>query len=616
MAENSVKTRARHALGRLARRMGFRRPRAEPAPPQHRPKPEVALERTNYGRMMDELVARARRNQRCYGANPDYDLVREHFDHYHFMVQAVSLHDEPEADPIRIFLRSGANAINSPDPHFSMKNYLERYPEKREGEERSPYLDWLKRGREAGEIADPGRGIEEMAPLLGLEPQQIVDELVAVRSDLLERLRYGKLGEVFAKAAEVEPLIGALWPETAQVRLVPLGAIGVARAEAAIFQCHSQARFRRARVVVVTSRPRPGAARHLEGHLAHALVGTVAPDDLVVIYTDQSGPIPSGRFPDGVREVDFAAAGQLVPQELNQLALTALLRSFCADSIINLDSAALYSALGPYGRALATSERLFLCFQADEPRAAGNRDGWSHSSFYSTFEYAAGVITDTEHLRQELIERYQVSAVDAERISVLRAPVAPEIVSVPAPPMKEGRRRKVLWAGSWDRQSRADVAVEVARRMPDVDLLLWAESLPEGVSLGALPANARVTGDGARLADLQLDAVDAWLYTAARTGVPNVLLDIAMTGIPVVASQVGGVEEALTDTDAWPVSDTEDPEAYEKALREILGDPESARRRARALRERLTADRPRSVFARQAVRLLLNDDTGSTEANR
>lgn len=612
--ENSVSEKARRTVGRVARRLGLRRPRVGDAP-QYGAKPEVELERTNYGRAMDELVARVRRNQRRYQVNADYDLVREHFDHYHFMLQALSLHEDPEADPIRVFLRSGAEAINSPDPHFSMKNYLERYPEKRESGQRSPYLDWLTRGREAGEIADPGQGIEEMAPVLGLEPQQIVAELVSMRTDLMERMRYGKLGEMFAKAVEVEPLIGAVWPETARVRLVPLGARGVACAEAAIYQCHRQAGFRRARVVLVTGGPRPGSGRHLEGQLAHALVETIAAEDVVVLYTDESGSTPAGRFPDGVRVVDFASVVQGVPAELNELALFALLRSFCADAIVNLDSASLYTALGPYGRALASSEQLFLCFQGDEPRAAGNREGWAFFSFYSTFDQVAGVITDTNHVRDELVERYQLGDRDRERITVLRTPACADVAAAPVPPTDEARRPAVLWAGCWDRQLRADIAVEVARRMPDLDVMLWLDSVPEGVKLGALPANVSVVRHS-QLADLPLDGVDACLYTSAKVGVPTLLLDVAMTGVPLVAGQIGGLSEVLSDVDAWPIAERDNPEAYEKALREILADTDAARRRARALRERLIAERPGPALADQVAGLLLQHRGRPIEEDR
>ncbi|HET7193897.1 MAG TPA: glycosyltransferase [Nocardioides sp.] len=567
--------------------------------------PPVVEERTNVGPKMDALVARAKRNQEPLGVDPDYDLLRENFDHMHFMLQIPVLHDEPEIDPIRFFLRNGAEAVNSPYHNFSMTEYLDRYPEKRHSREPSPYLEWLKRGRAAGEIADPAQGIEKMAEVLDLPPAEVVDELTDIRDDMMDRLRTGKLGEMFAKAAEVEPLIGSMWIETTRTRIVPLQGRFVVGQVAAIHACQKAAGFRRARLVVVTNKPRWGGGRRLEGHLAHALVGTVAPDDIVVIYSDDSGETPPGRFPTGVREVDFASVTAGLPEKHKRQALVSLLRSFRADAIVNINSRVLYGALTPYGKALATSERIFLCFFVNEQRAQGNWFGIPLEHFYPCFDFVEGVITDSDYLRDQLTDRYQLSDADRERIHVFRAPVEPGLEAVAPAQAKSFRRPVVFWAGRWDRQKRVDIALEVARRMPDVDFRFWGEAVFKGAPMGELPGNIKIEGRYGHISELDLTQVDAWLYTSEWDGVPSLLLEVAMTEVPIVASRVGGVDEVLSEADSWPVAGWEDPEAYEKALREILADPESARRRSRALRERLERERTQEAYGEFAAALLL-----------
>jgi glycosyltransferase involved in cell wall biosynthesis len=600
-------------IRRTVRRAAARRRRpVQPAPAPTPVFPPVVEERTNVGPMMDALVTRMKRNQRPLGDDPDYDLLRENFDHMHFMLQAPALHDERDIDPIGQFLRNGADAINSPNHNFSMKDYLDRHPERKEGPERSPYLEWIKRGRAAGEIADPGQGIEQMAEVLGLEPAQIVDELAATRTDMTERLRTGKLGEMFAKAAELEPLIGAVWGETARTRMIPLHGRSVAGAVAAIHGCQQKADFRRARLVVVTNRPRWGGGRRLEGHLAHALAGTVAPDDIVIIYTDQSGSAPSGRFPVGVREIDFAEATEALPSEHKQQALVSLLRSFRSEAIVNINSRLLYAALTPYGKALAASERIFLCFFVHEQRALGNWFGVPLQFFYPFFEMVEGVITDSEYLREDLTERYQLSDADRGRIHVFQAPVEPEIPPTVPARLESPHRPVVYWAGRWDRQKRVDLALEVATRMPDVDFRFWGEAvLFKGPPVERVPENVRLEGRYDHIATLDLSEVDAWLYTSAWDGVPSLLLEVAMTEVPMVGSLVGGVGEVLSTEDSWPVADWENPEAYEKALREILSDPFEARRRSRALRERLERERTQNAYGEHAARVFFPSQADS-----
>ena len=562
-------------------------------------------ERSNVGPMMDALVTRARRNQKPLGVDADYDLLREHFDHLHFLLQAPPLQDEPDLDPIALFLRNGATAVNSPDYNFSMKSYLDRYPERSKGKEPSPYLEWLKRGRAAGEIADPAQGIEEMAELLELEPGELVDEIVATRTDMMERLRTGELGAMFAKAAEIEPLIGGAWIEATRTRMIPLQGKFVSGAVAAIHACQKAADFKRARLVIVINRPRWGGGRRIEGHLAHALAATAGAESVVIVYTDRSGRATEGRFPAVVREVDFADAARGLPDAQKEQALVSLLRSFRADAIININSRLLYAAMTDYGKALAASERMFLCFFVREQRAQGNWFGMPLQFFYPFFDLVEGVITDSDRLRDELTEMYQLSKAEQERVHVFRAPVEPGLqVAVPAQ-TEQPRRPLVYWAGRFDRQKRVDLALEVARRMPDVDFRFWGEAVFRGAPVGQVPENVHLAGTYENFAGLDLSGVDAWLYTSAWDGVPSLVLEVAMTETPLVASLVGGVGEVLSAEDAWPVADWENAEAYVTALRDVLSDPAAARRRSRALRQRLLGERSERSYSEHAARVLL-----------
>ncbi len=119
--------------------------------------------------------------------------------------------------------------------------------------------------------------------------------------------------------------------------------------------------------------------------------------------------------------------------------------------------------------------------------------------------------------------------------------------------------------------------------------------------------NVRLEGRYADFAELDLSEADAWLYTSGWDGVPGLLLEVAMTGVPIVGSLVGGTGEVLSDEDSWPVPEIEDPEAYAKAIREVLADPGGARRRAEALRDRLLRERTPGPYAKQAAELLLDD---------
>lgn len=575
--------------------------------------PYVALEKTHLGSALDQAVLRAKRRVRI-GADPDYDLVYENFDVLHYLLQAPYLLDDPKVDVVRHFLESGEEQRLSPHPDFSMSEYVRRYPKKASGDRvRSPFLVWLKKGKAQGDIADPAPKFAEMAEVLGLPPAYMVDLVAERRRDLQQRLRTGTLGEMFARATEIEPLIGDVWTEISDPKLLPLSQEKVVDEITAIYRAQRAARFRRARIVLVINRARWGGGRRIEGHLAHALDRHIDPAEIVIVYTDDSTSGPMGRYPAGVREIDFARISQSLSGESAQHALVMFLRSFQADAIVNINSKMLYQAIRSYGRSLAVSERLFLVFFCNEQTALGTWRGWSLRYFYRTFDYVTGIITDSEYLARQLGDAYQLDEEARARVHVFHAPVEPTLPVFPNPPVRPGRRPQVFWAGRWDRQKRIDLFWEVTRLMPEVDFRMWGEPVMGG-SARQMSTNVSVEGRYGHISEIPLHDADVWLYTSAWDGVPSLLLEVAMTGIPIVGSLVGGTSEVLTSEDGWPVVPEAGAADYVKALRDVLAAPEASRRRALALRERLLSQRTESKFARQAAKVLLVDPRRGEDA--
>lgn len=597
---------AERPWSRLRRALGAERP-TDPDPAAGPVREAGPVEPTAIGPALDALVARARRNRRPRGEDPDYDLVADHFDDVTYLLQVPQIQGRADVDPVAHFLDQGADAVGQPDVSFSTRAYVERHPRiARSG--RAPYVEWLREGRAAGRVGDPAPRIDRTAALLGLEPADLVERLAEQRADLQRRLRHGVLGEMIAKAAEIEPMIAATWPETTRPKLLPFVPGPTLDQMAVLDDCHRAAGRRRARVVIAVNRPRWGGGRRIEGHVAHALAETIDPADIVVIHTDESGATPPGRFPDGVREVDFAGAATRLGPAAAQRTLVELLRSLRADSVLVVNSLLLYDAMTAYGPALAQTERIVPVFFCNEQDAVGRWYGFPLRNLYRTWELTAGVVTDSEHFAAWLQETYQVPPADRDRFHVLRAPVDPAIPVAAAPEPSPGRRPTVFWAGRWDRQKRIDVVLEIARALPEVDFRMWGESvLAAEHALADIPANVHLQGPYAHFGDLDLSEADLWLYTSAWDGVPSLLLEVAMTGLPIVATVVGGTGEIVSAADGWPVEDAADPAAYVAAIRAILADPAAARARGLALRERMLAERTTAAYAEDVRRLLLRD---------
>ncbi len=75
-----------------------------------------------------------------------------------------------------------------------------------------------------------------------------------------------------------------------------------------------------------------------------------------------------------------------------------------------------------------------------------------------------------------------------------------------------------------------------------------------------------------------------------RDGLPNVILEAMALGVPVVATDVNGIPEAVRNGDTGWLVNQNDPPALARAVREALANPLEARRRALAGRELVEAE--------------------------
>ncbi len=88
----------------------------------------------------------------------------------------------------------------------------------------------------------------------------------------------------------------------------------------------------------------------------------------------------------------------------------------------------------------------------------------------------------------------------------------------------------------------------------------------------------------------------ALVVPSTYEGMPLVILEAMEEGTPVVASRVSGIPEVVSDRVTGWLVPSEDPGALAAALGDAWMDPEEARRRGRAGRERLDRDfRPRAA---------------------
>lgn len=498
-------------------------------------------------------------------------------------------------NPILHYLSHGRREGRQLWPDFSPSLYKANNPHVGK-EDRDVHLHYLEEGRKqhlpTSECSVGSEAFEQYCSAFGLESEAVERARRAKLISLRSRMERGKLGEMIAKAEQIEPLISQGWLSSLSAGVSPLRSEAILRFMTAMRRMHIEAEFRPAKVVVLIPWCHLSGAARVAGYLADALARIYDPRDIVVIRTETSEMDFPEWFPTGARHVDFAEHAQALKGDNRHRLLVSFVRSLQPTDIFNVNSATFWQVLSAYGVPLSCCARIYSYLFCSEMDIYGNVAGYPVRSFQPTFAVHKKFFTDSDFLRDQLSERFHLPLRSRTKIVKLATPLSDEITKIPVPPVILGRRREVFWAGRFDRQKRVDIVYEIARRMPDVTFRMWGKPvLDRSILALTVPENVRHEGLYQVFSDLPLDQCDAWLYTSEWDGVPNILLDVAAAGLPLVGSLAGGTSEVLRENVSWPIERIENVDDYIKALRAIFADPTVAREKAAVLRAQIKKER-------------------------
>ncbi|MEE8571749.1 MAG: glycosyltransferase, partial [Gemmatimonadota bacterium] len=128
---------------------------------------------------------------------------------------------------------------------------------------------------------------------------------------------------------------------------------------------------------------------------------------------------------------------------------------------------------------------------------------------------------------------------------------------------------------------------EIVRQHPDCVLLVVGDgsqrsALESMTTAHSIEASVRFLGAREDIPDV-LSALDVFCLPSVRNeGVPHSVLQAGAAGLPVVATAVGGIPEAVIDGKTGIVVPPGDPHSLAEALVALLADPESRDRMGHA----------------------------------
>jgi glycosyltransferase involved in cell wall biosynthesis len=191
----------------------------------------------------------------------------------------------------------------------------------------------------------------------------------------------------------------------------------------------------------------------------------------------------------------------------------------------------------------------------------------------------------------EAVARYAVEhvGIPAIRVDLVRNGV--DVARFHPSALAPAAGLRVVWLGLMVPVKRLDVLLAALAAVPDVTAVLAGDGpLRAEVERAAAPLGERVTFPGF-VADPApvLAAADVFVLPSAAENCPLALLQAMATGLPVVASRVGGIPEVVTDREHGLLVPPGDPAPLAAALTALAADPALRVRLGAAARARAEA---------------------------
>lgn len=122
------------------------------------------------------------------------------------------------------------------------------------------------------------------------------------------------------------------------------------------------------------------------------------------------------------------------------------------------------------------------------------------------------------------------------------------------------------------------------------------EDLKDRIRARGLEGSVLCLGRRDDVQDL-LQAMDVWVMSSRREGLPVALLEAMASQLPIVATKVGGIPDAVEDGRSALLAPPEDPEALAAAIERIFNEPDLAARLADQARRDVAARYGNSAVA-------------------
>jgi len=286
-----------------------------------------------------------------------------------------------------------------------------------------------------------------------------------------------------------------------------------------------------------------------------------------VIQTEAKESVWANKLPP---EIDFInlykIMGGLDPVTQHRLLATFVTQNNIKRIIIG-NSQLAYDFVSNYQSLISNLGISIYCFAfGEEFDDEGRLWGHIHTGIPRIYPVITRIITDNKNTVNKLEAEY---AFDRDRF---RVHYQPTDIPLKTPVSNQHKQTRILWASRVCKQKRPDILKAISRQLDTNHFVVDAYGeLEEGLTEHYFDdSNVHYKGSFNGVASIPTDTYDIYLYTSEGDGIPNVLQEMTANGLPIVASNVGGIGEfVITNKTGMLINDHENIADYTTAISQL-----------------------------------------------
>jgi glycosyltransferase involved in cell wall biosynthesis len=200
-----------------------------------------------------------------------------------------------------------------------------------------------------------------------------------------------------------------------------------------------------------------------------------------------------------------------------------------------------------YGRQLSLKSRLWVSLYCIDYQRTGAATSFAFHELLAAAPYLEYLLADNQGLLEDLQRTVAVKNIQKIFYPVEATPTLWEKSDVGS------KALRVLWCSRLSFQKDINTLLRIAFLLPHVQFHVFGE-LSENTNHAQVLANfknVKIWGIFDGVGDIPLNEYDVFLYTSFWDGLPNILLEIGIRGMPVISPKVGGITEILNGQNSY-----------------------------------------------------------------